>query len=127
MRRSIFPKPDLVLDLLLGMLALDPTRRLTAAAALQHELFKQVRGGWEGVEEVGLAGARGLGTRGGAGRACRHAGGSAAQLATGLAHPSLAPCPANPQDPLPSAASVFAGMHGRQAPAYPQRAMRPCQ
>jgi serine/threonine protein kinase len=29
------------------------------------------------------------------------------------------------QEPLPSPDSVFAGQHGRQAPAYPQRAMRP--
>ena len=60
-----------MLDLLLGMLALDPGKRLTAAAALQHEWFRQ--------------------------------------------------------EPLPSAESVFAGLHGRQAPAYPQRPVRPCQ
>lgn len=68
---SAFPKPDSLLDLLLGMLSLDPSVRITAAAALQHEWFRQ--------------------------------------------------------DPLPSGDSVFAGQHGRQAPAYPQRAVRPCQ
>ncbi|PSC68202.1 calcium-translocating P-type PMCA-type [Micractinium conductrix] len=36
-----FPKPDPVLDLLLSMLRLDPSRRVTAAAALQHEWFTQ--------------------------------------------------------------------------------------
>lgn len=66
-----FPSPDSLLDLLLAMLALDPERRITAAAALQHEWFRQ--------------------------------------------------------EPLPSPDSVFAAPHGRQAPAYPQRAVRPCQ
>ncbi|KAL4425063.1 hypothetical protein ABPG77_001841 [Micractinium sp. CCAP 211/92] len=65
-----FPKPDSLLELLLSMLTLDPNARITAAAALQHEWFRQ--------------------------------------------------------DPLPSADSVFAGQHGRQAPAYPQRAVRSC-
>lgn len=69
-RRS-FPKPDQVLDLLLSMLSLDPSARVTAAAALQHDWFRS--------------------------------------------------------DPLPSPESVFAGQHGRQAAAYPQRAVRPCQ
>ncbi len=67
---SSFPKPDSLLLLLLSMLTLDPNARITAAAALQHEWFRQ--------------------------------------------------------DPLPSADSVFAGQHGRQAPAYPQRAVRSC-
>lgn len=69
--RRAFAKPDSLLDLLLGMLTLDPSQRLTAAAALQHEWFKQ--------------------------------------------------------EPLPNGDSVFAGAMGRQAPAYPQRAVRPCQ
>lgn len=37
-----FPKPDTLLDLLLAMLVLDPAHRITAAAALQHEWFRQV-------------------------------------------------------------------------------------
>lgn len=39
----VFPKPDSLLDLLLGMLVLDPTKRITAGAALQHEWFRQVK------------------------------------------------------------------------------------
>lgn len=41
---SAFPKPEALLDLLLGMLCLDPAQRLTAAAALQHDWFQQVGG-----------------------------------------------------------------------------------
>lgn len=111
---SVFPKPDSLLDLLLGMLVLDPTRRITAGAALQHEWFRQV---------IGLLALRDLST--GRSRCLR-----LAAFMWGLdvlsAFTNTACIPLHLQEPLPSADSVFAGLAGRQAPAYPQRPVRPC-